>query len=326
MFSSPHQWRLFATWGWFLVLFTGFFVSAPVQGQEKGIHPAATRSISETVGEWASPYVDPVQGTSSSELVRRALSSNAELAAARLEIERVRARLKQVGLRQNPTLDFEQTNGVLNSPGESVTSVGISVPLELGGKRQRRVDLTQAEFAAAAAEVADRERRLANEVRAAYAEAISALRELSITAELNNVDTQTARVVEARVSEGDAAPLELNLPRVEIERLRSRRALIEGRLQAALLKLKSLTGIPAEEPLRLREGLSSMSLPVLPSTLEAATNAALDTRPDLKLAKLTEEVAEAGYKLAQAQASPEVTVFGVTRSTNPLLTIRRSAC
>jgi outer membrane protein, heavy metal efflux system len=259
--------------------------------------------------EGVSTNAQPTQSVSADDLLRVALASNAELSAVRLEIDRARARLRQAGLRPNPTVDFEQQRGVFNSPGERTTTVGLSVPLELGGQRGRRVDLAQAEFEAAQAEVADRERRLANDVRAAYAEALAAARELSITADLNSIDTQTARVVEARVSEGDAAPLELNLLRVEVERLRSRRALVAGRLQAALLRLKGLTGIPAGEQLRLREDLTTVALPDAPATLEAAVEVALRTRPDLRLAKLNEEVARAGLQLARAQAFPDVTAF-----------------
>lgn len=255
-------------------------------------------------------YVDPVQGISSNDLVRRALTSNGELAAVRLDIERGRARLRQAGLRPNPTVDFEQTTGrFTNSLGERETSIGFALPLELGGKRQRRIDLARVELEAAEAEVADRERRLANEVRAAYAESLAALRELQITEELSNVDVQTVRIVEVRVTEGDAAPLEQNLLRVEIDRLRARRALVEGRLQAALLKLKSITGIPASESLRLREELTAPVFAQPPDTIEAAVDIALWSRPDFKLARLTEEAARAGLRLARAQATPDVTAF-----------------
>jgi cobalt-zinc-cadmium efflux system outer membrane protein len=274
--------------------------------------PSVTSSISSTTAEPTDGSVavaDPVQGISAGDLVRRALASNAELAAVRLDVNRARARLRQAGLRPNPTLDFEQQRGVFNTPGESSTSIGVSVPLELGGKRKGRIDLAQAEFEAVQAEVADRERRLANDVRAAYAEAMAAARELSITADLNNIDTQTARVVEARVSEGDASPLELNLLRVEVDRLRARRALVEGRLQAALLRLKNLTGIPTIEPLRLREDLTTFVLADPPASLEAAVEIALRTRPDLRLAQLNEEVAQAGLRLARAQVVPDVTAF-----------------
>ena len=255
-------------------------------------------------------YFDPAQGASSVDLVRRALASNGELAAARLDIARARARLRQAGLRPNPTLDFEQTTGRLTgSAGESETSVSVSVPLEVGGQRRRRVDLARVELEAAEAEVADRERRLASEVLGLYAEALAALRELEITEGLTDLDTKTVVVVQARVNEGESAPIELNLLRVEVERLRSRRALAEGRLQSTLLRLMALAGVPAAEPLRLREELTNAVLRRPPGSVEAAVEAALRTRPDLRLARLTEEVAEAGLRLARAQGSPEVTAF-----------------
>jgi outer membrane protein, heavy metal efflux system len=266
-------------------------------------------STSIPAEDWTASFIDPAQGSSSVDLVRRALASNAELAAARIEIDRGRARLRQAGLRPNPTVDFERQNGVFNSPGESSTSVGFSLPLELAGQRGRRLDLAQAALEATSAEIADRERRLASDVRLAYAEALAAARELEVTQNLNAVDVETARIVEVRMNEGDAAPLELNLLRAEVDRLRARRALIEGRLQAAVLKLKQLTGIPGDEPLRLREALAAPLLPEPPASLEAAVEIALRTRPDLKFARLAEEVAQAGYRLAKAEAAPLVTAF-----------------
>ncbi|MGH9929999.1 MAG: TolC family protein [Pyrinomonadaceae bacterium] len=255
-------------------------------------------------------YFDPLQGVSSSDLVRRALSSNGELAAVRIEIERGRARLRQAGLRPNPTLDFEQTTGrFTGAPGESEITVGLAVPLELGGKRRKRIELAQAEFQAVEAEVADRERRLTNEVRAFYVEALASLRELGTLEELNNLDLQTTRFVQARVNEGDTAPIELNQLQVEVDRLRSRRELVEGRLQATLLRLKSLTGIPPAEALRLREDIASPPLRTPQASVETAIDIALRTRPDLRLTRLHEEVAQAGLRLARAQGVPDVTPF-----------------
>jgi cobalt-zinc-cadmium efflux system outer membrane protein len=167
--------------------------------------------------------------------------------------------------------------------------------------------VAQAELEATEAEVADRERRLASDVLALYAEALAALRELEITEGLNDIDLQTTKFVQARVNEGESAPIELSLLQVEVDRLRSRRALVEGRLQAALIRLKSLAGIPPAEPLRLRENLATLQAPWKPpGSLEAATDIALRTRPDLRLARLTEEVARAGLRLTIAQARPDV--------------------
>jgi cobalt-zinc-cadmium efflux system outer membrane protein len=262
------------------------------------------------IGPTLERYFDPLQGTSSSDLVQKALASNGELAAVRIEIARARARLRQAGLRPNPTLDFEQKSGrYVGSTGESETSIGVALPVELGGKRRRRIELAQAELEAVEAEVADRERRLAAEVRSTYVEALAALRELETTENLNNLDLQTTRLVQARVNEGETAPIELNLLRVEVDRLRSRRALIEGRLKTVLLRLKNLAGIPAAEPLRLREDLLSPVLPAPPASLDAAIDIALRNRPDLKLARLNEEVAQAGLSLARANGTPDLTAF-----------------
>lgn len=272
--------------------------------------PQPDSPVSAVLSATISRYFDPLQGVSSDDLVRRALASNGELVAARLDIDRARARLKQSGLRPNPTIDFEQSTGrFTGSVGERETSIGLAVPLELGGKRKRRIELAQAELQAAEAAIVDRERRLANEVRASYAEALASLRELEITESLNNIDVQTTRFVQARVNEGETAPIELNLLRVEVDRLRSRRALVEGRLLATLLKLKSLSGTQASEKLRLQENLEAPGLPAPPASLEAAIEIALRTRPDLRLAKLLEEVSLAGLQLARANAAPDFTAF-----------------
>ena len=289
--------------------------SAP-EGSGIVLHKS-TRQIAATVSAPSSvlsAYVDPLQGASSGDLVRRALTLNTELAAARFEVERARGRLRQAGLRPNPTIDFEQTTGRLTgSAGERETSIGFALPLDISGQRSARVNLARAEFEAAEVELADRERRLAAEVRASYAEVMAAIRELEIMESLTNVDQQTARVVEIRVTEGDSSPLELNLLRSEVDRLRARRILVEGRLQALMLKLKNLVGTAPGETLRLSENLNAQILTEPPS-VAAAVDIALRTRPDLRLARLTEEVAQAGLRLAHAQGRPDVTAF--SRYTN----------
>lgn len=296
------------------IVIAGVITTTPAQDSSQTavalIRPSASSANAEVepLNVIVNRYYDPLQGESSADLIRRALLSNRELAAVRLEINRAHARLRQAGLRPNPTLEFEQTTGRLTgSAGERETTVGVALPVELGGKRQRRIDLAQVELEAAEAEVADRERRLTSEVYGAYAEALAALRELAITEDLSDIDLQTTRFVQARVNEGETAPLELNLLRVEVDRLRSRRALVEGRLQVALLKLKSLVGIEASEPLRLREDIRTPQLPASPGSVEAAIDIALRTRPDLRLARLTKEAAQAGLRLARAQSAPDLT-------------------
>jgi cobalt-zinc-cadmium efflux system outer membrane protein len=257
-------------------------------------------------------YVDTDAGLMATDLVRRALGSNAGLAATRLDIDRARARLGQAGLRPNPTVEFEHGSGrIVGNAGERETSVGVSIPLEVAGQRGRRVDLAEAELAVAEADVADRERRLAADVQTAYVDALAAARELETYERLSALDVQTARIVEARINEGESAPLELELIRVEYDRLRSQAALAEGRLQAAILRLKGLAAIPPAEDLRLRQDLGAPApAPAAPPSKDQAIEIALRSRPDLRASRLGVDAARVALGLAEAQGRPEVTVFG----------------
>ncbi len=253
-------------------------------------------------------YIDQTGGASAADLVRKAYAANAELAAVRLDIERARARRRQAGLVPNPTIEFEQSTGrFTGSPGERETSVGFTFPLEVGGQRAARISLAEAELAAAEAEVANAERQLRADVLAKYVDSLSALRELQTAEHLLQLDTSTFRVVEVRVGEGESAPLESSLMRVEVERLRSQQVLAEGKLRAALFALGALTGAPPGSPPKLREELASPFVRA-PATEEEALRIALATRPDLRLARLNEAVARAGLRLARAEGRPLVDV------------------
>lgn len=270
-------------------------------------------------------FYDRQTGESAIDLVRRALQSNGELLAARLEIDKARARLAQARLRLNPTLEVEQTSGrFLGSSGTGDLSVGATLPLELYGRRKRRIELAQIEITAREAEINNRERQLTAEVLTNYAEALAALQELKITENLLELDLETTRFVQIRVNEGDTPPLELSLLQVEVERLRSSRALAEGKLEAALTGLKLLVGMSFEVPLRLREQISAVTLPQVPNTIETAVEAALKNRPDIRIAQIEEELAAAGLRLIRAQSRPDVAVTtrytqGISETTIPNL-------
>lgn len=262
-------------------------------------------------GRAAAQQTPPPAGTTTTTgdaLVRRALASNRELAAARLDVTRARARFQHAGLRPNPVLEVEQTGGALGiSQGEVERRAEISVPIEYGGLRSRRIGVAEAELRAAEAVFSDRERRLAADVRRLYAQAIAATRELSFTNELTQIDTELGRVLDIRVREGDAPPLEASLLRVEIDRLRSRRAMLEGRRRAAVLQLAIAMGASPEENVAVAESYGDGV--TVPSP-EDAVRLALQRRPDLRAADLNIAAAEAGLNLTKAQSLPEITVFG----------------
>lgn len=255
-------------------------------------------------------YFSRQDGVSLNELIKTALNANQELAAARLEIEKAKARLTQANLRPNPTLEVEQTSGrLVGNAGEGEFSIGASLPVEIYGRRNARINAAQIAVEASEAEIRNRERALVANILTNYAEALAALRELENTENLLELDLQTAKFVQIRVNEGETPPLELSLLQAEVERLRSRRELAEGRLQSALTQLKLLAGLPFDEPLKLRERIGAAALPILPATAEAAVEIGLRTRPDILLANLEEQVATAGLRLVRAQSKPDLTVY-----------------
>ena len=269
--------------------------------------PPDSRPLVESVVE---AYYSQADGMGLDEIVRRAFENNGDLKIAALEVDKARARLAQARLRSNPTLEIEQASGrLVGSGGEGELTVGASLPLDVYNQRGRRVDLAQAEITLREAEVSARRRELANQILGNYAEALASLRELQVLEELLELDTRTTRFVQVRVNEGETPPLELNLLQTEVERLRARRFLAEGRLQNAISKLRLSAGMPSNEPLRLRESISTASLPQLPPSIDTGIDVALRTRPEIRVAELEEQLATAGLRLVRSQGKPDLTAY-----------------
>jgi len=269
-------------------------------------------------------YHSQTDGVSISEIVKLAFETNSEIKIAQLEVDRAKARLTQAGLRPNPTLEVEQSSGrLLGSPGDSEFSTGISVPLELFGQRNRRIERARAEIVLKEAEIALRRREIVSRIVSDYADALSAFREIKILDDIIDIDLQTVRFVQIRVNEGETAPLELSLLQTEVERLRVQRQLVEGRLQTAITKLKYFAGVSYEQPLRLREELPTATFPSLPPSTEVAIAVGLKSRPEIRVAELEEQLGNAGLRLIRAEAKPEFsafTKFSLSRSTIDLPT------
>ncbi len=247
------------------------------------------------------------QGLDLAEIVRRAYENNGEIKIARLDVDKARARLMQSALRPNPALEIEQTTGrIVGSPGDREFSIGVSAPLELYGQRRRRIAVAEAEIALKEAELSARERELLTQIVADYIEALSVARELKVLDDVLELDMQTVRFVQIRVNEGEAAPLELNLLQTEVERVRAQRQLAEGKLRAAVTRLRFYAGVAYGLPLDLREDIATATLPVLPATLETGINVGLKNRPEIRLASLEEQLANAGLRLIRAQSKPDV--------------------
>jgi len=266
--------------------------------------PTHSNSLYRTVIE---KYRSTADGISLAEIVRRAIASSGEIAVARLDAEKASARLLQAEQRPNPTLSVEQgSGGIVGSPGEREFSVGVSVPIEAFGQRGRRIDAARADVALKRAEVAAKERNVAAQIFTIYLDALVTLREIEVLEEVLDLDEEAVRFVQIRVNEGETAPLELNLLQAEVERIRTRRLLAEGRMQAAISRLKFFAAVPDHETLKLTEDISTAELRPLPNDVSAAVDLALSERPEMRLLKLEEELAEAELRSAAARSKPDV--------------------
>lgn len=255
-------------------------------------------------------YYSQLDGLSLAEIVTAAFETNSEIKIAALEVDKAKARLTQAGLRPNPTLEAEQSSGrLLGSPGESEFTTGISIPLELYGQRNRRIERAKAEIVLKEAEIATRQREIIFRIVADYADALSAFREIKILDEILAIDLETIKFVQIRVNEGDTAPLELNLLQTEVERLRVQLQLVEGRLQTAITRLKYFAAIPYEQPLRLKEELPLATFRSLPPSTEVAIDVGLKSRPEIRIAELEEQLGNAGLRLIRSEAKPEISAF-----------------
>src|SRR5437660_7953768 len=139
------------------------------------------------------------------EIVARALTDNPDLKAARIEVEAAAARVQQAGLRPNPMLELGGQKAL--SPDNNI-NVGLSLPLDLNGRKEGRVAVAERELETRRRQVADRERRLRAEVRMKAGELLAAHRNLSVTDDLLRVNREGLGVVGNRVREGAAPSLD----------------------------------------------------------------------------------------------------------------------
>jgi outer membrane protein, heavy metal efflux system len=246
------------------------------------------------------------------ELTRSALDSNRELRAVREEIAVASGAMTQSRLRPNPGVDVTfETGRPFGSAGERVFEAGYAHTFEMGGKRDRRIDVAQVGIEIAELEAADRERQLRADVGVRFAETLAARRNVDVLQELTVVTDRASRAVEQRVAEGEAAPVERALLQVETGRLKADRLLSTSAASRAAGALRLTAGLPAGGDLPLS---GDLRLPPITSSVDDAITFGLEHRPDLLVARAVERQAGAERALARAERTPDV--IGLARYSN----------
>jgi cobalt-zinc-cadmium efflux system outer membrane protein len=236
------------------------------------------------------------------DVVARALADNPDLRAARAEVDAAVGRVRQAGLRPNPMLEVGGQKAI--SPDNNF-SIGVTLPLDLNGRVDGRVGVAQRELELKRAQVAERERRLAAEVRLKAGELLAGRRNVEVTDELLRINRDALRLVGDRVREGAAPPLEENLLLVEVNRLDASRQMLESRVTVLTLQLKALAGLEPDAPLTLRGELAGVSPAV---TRAEAVEQALSRRPDLEVARADAAMARARIRKEEAEGRWDASV------------------
>jgi outer membrane protein, heavy metal efflux system len=236
------------------------------------------------------------------QLLDRAVSDHPDLRAARLEVEAAEARVLQAGLRPNPMLELggQKAFGVDNN-----LTVGLTLPLDLNGRKEGRVGLAQAEVVVRRAQLAERERRLRAEIRTKAGDVLAARRNLATTTTLLDTNRRSLDVVQARVREGGAPAIDENLQLVEVNRLESSQRLLHGRVEMLTLQLVTLAGIDTVPPPVIVGELGSVGVSL---AADDAVRRALAARPDVLAARAEAAMAAARVRKEQAEGRWDASV------------------
>lgn len=220
---------------------------------------------------------------------------------------------KVAGLRPNPTASATAENIVGTGPyrgvSQSETTVSLSLPIELGGKRSARVAYAGAQGVRARLEVAIAQADLRLNITQAYVRAVSAERRALIAEEQLGFAIEGLRIARDRVQVGATSPLDER--RASVTEVNARTALQTARVNAVAARqaLGLLLGQLIDEPLDMAwfdtlrgDGAYGPSMPA-------------DVDGTLALAAATADVAtaDAGVRLARSLRVPDLTVSAGVR-------------
>ncbi len=292
--------RLILIWGLLMLVSLAPIDWASAQNAQR---PALAQN--EPNGQLSSAQFIGQNGLTVDRLITLGFGKRADLLAARARLAIAEGRLQQARLRPNPSIDSEYGSPrFLGGEAESDFSVGVTQVFETGGRRSKRVAVATLELAEVRAEVTALERRYAVEIRQNYTSAINAARQLDVLEKLISVNEETVRATAARLKEGDVAPLDLNLVRVENDRLKVQAIQARGELETNLIGIKTLIGTDVSENLQLAP--QPERPPRLDLGLAELTALAFKNRADLQAAKINEELGTAQINLARSLATPNI--------------------
>jgi cobalt-zinc-cadmium efflux system outer membrane protein len=235
-----------------------------------------------------------------SDAFARAVEASPAAVAARTARPIDVAGIAAAGQRPNPEAGFEYAR---ETPHWAFTG---AVPIEISGKRQRRIDVANATLAVTDAETARIGADLRADVRRAYYTVVAANRRISIAQELEQLATRARDAAQERFQTGAAPRLEALQATLALDMAQNEVAAARGDATAARAELNALLAYPADAAPTLADVLEAGALP----TLEAVTQQALAGNAELTVLQKRIDEARARLALAQAMRHPDPTVTG----------------
>ncbi|NML12980.1 TolC family protein [Sphingobium sp. AR-3-1] len=226
--------------------------------------------------------------------------------AARAGIEAAQAARAVAGLRPNPTIQTEVENIAGSGPyggfSQAETTVGMSIPIELGGKRPARVAVAdaQAHRATLTAAIIQADARL--QVMLLYIGAIATQRRVAIAGDQLRIAQNALDAAALRVRAGRASPIEEQ--RANVARLNAQAGVEKAQrlASAARANLARRIGQPIDAP------LDEVMLDHVPAVLYGPTQAESGGTLAMAAADADLSMADAGIRLARSQSVPDLTV------------------
>lgn len=248
-----------------------------------------------------------------SKAIDRAEANNPQLLAARSNVAAAEAGLRIAGANPtNPRLSFDRPFG----QAETKRTIGLEVPVELGGKKGARLAVARSQLQQARLQLASQRWTIRNQARQAYVELAIARGNLQQIEETLAVNQRLVDVVKLRLQAGDVAESDLIQSRFALAQATQKLEPARSRIRQAVISLNSLLGQPLDTNVRQTDRQQfrfSGQKPQLPATLanlpqlNSLQQTARRYRTDLALAQQQVEINQGQLRLARANQIPDLT-------------------
>ncbi|TAN85219.1 MAG: TolC family protein, partial [Gallionella sp.] len=244
---------------------------------------------------------EPVAPLTLKAALELALGDSPELSVAGRELEALEAAIIQAQARPNPEIAaaIEDTRRATR-----VTTLQLSQPIELGGKRAARIGAAERNRDAASAELDAKRAEIRAAVVAAFFDVLVAQERLRLARASVELAQRATAAASRRVTAGKVSPVEETRARVAEAGVRVELTLAGSELATARKRLAGTWGNPAPRFERADGDLET--LPPLPAL--ADLNGRLAVSPHLLRAGIEVERRQALAEIERGQSVPDMTV------------------